>query len=229
MPTLRCSWNANTVVLDFPAPTAPTWVEPAIVSSSSEVNIWQNVPARRAVCPAVGCLRVIRGSYRYRSCDTKCFRTLSACTNSRHWERLCRHLQWNPVKGWGCQIPAVSLSSADTPSQVQQCTFTLSELHAPAYPKNSEALGVFCSQRQYVPVLKQPIFSPLTTLWQDGSARDEPETGDEMGWNDLELCPSLLKCKPSHHTDKKALLASIKGAEWHVIAETYFNGAWWIF
>lgn len=42
-------------------------------------------------------------------------------------------------------------------------------------------------------VLTQQIFSRLT-LSQHGSAWDEPEIVDVMGWNDLELCPSLLKC-----------------------------------
>lgn len=37
-PKLRYSRNANTLVLDFPATTAPSWGEPATVSVSSEVN-----------------------------------------------------------------------------------------------------------------------------------------------------------------------------------------------
>lgn len=62
------------------------------------------------------------------------------------------------------------------------------------YPNNREAPGIAFKKGHYVLVLMQQIFSRLTPLWQDGSAWDEPETVDEMGWNDLELCPSLLKC-----------------------------------
>lgn len=51
MPNLRCSWNANAVVLDFSATAAPAWVEPATVSFSSEVNDGRNVTARPALYP----------------------------------------------------------------------------------------------------------------------------------------------------------------------------------
>lgn len=72
--------------------------------------------------------------------------TLSACTNSGQWASLHElwQLLWNPAKDWGCQIPAVSLSSADTPSQVLQCTFTLSDFYMRKYPNNREAPGIFC-------------------------------------------------------------------------------------
>lgn len=50
-PKLRCSWNANMVVLDFPATTAPSWVEAATNSFSSEVNTGWNVTAMPAAGP----------------------------------------------------------------------------------------------------------------------------------------------------------------------------------
>ncbi len=43
-------------------------------------------------------------------------------------------------------------------------------------------------------VLMQQILSRLTPLSQRGAALEEPGIVDVMGWNDLELCPSLLKC-----------------------------------
>lgn len=147
MPTLRCSWNANTVVLDFPATTAPSWVEPAIVSSSSEVNNWQNVPARRAVCPAVGCLRVIRGSYQYCSSDMKrCLHAQAAGT-----EAVCVDI-YNEIQGrteavrfllWACHLQIHHPRSNSAPSH------SVSSVH-PHILKTARLRGHFAFKKQTV-------------------------------------------------------------------------------
>lgn len=124
--------------------------------------------------------------------------TPSACTNSRQWDSLHEHWEWlwNPAKDEGCQIPAVSLSSADTSILSPTVHLHTQWFYMSKDPNDREAPGIFCFllKGQYVLVLTKQIFSRLTPLSQHGSAWDEPEIVDVMGWNNLELCPSLLKC-----------------------------------
>lgn len=122
--------------------------------------------------------------------------TPSACTNSGQWDSLPElgRLLWNPAQDWGWQTPAVSLSSADTAARVLQCTFTLTEFNMCKAANNKEAPGIFCCCCcRFLFFLKRTVGASSYTADIFSAAWDEPEFADVMGWNDLELRPSILK------------------------------------
>lgn len=108
-PKLRCSWNANMVVLDFPATTAPSWVEAATNFFSSEVNTGWNVTAMPAAGPDFY-REMIWGSLWLWKVDAT-FLTQTFMQNVSKWHFVKKvQLFWSTAKDSGCPNPAVSPS-----------------------------------------------------------------------------------------------------------------------
>lgn len=90
----------------------------------------------------------------------------------------------------------MSLSSAYTAARVLQCTFTLTEFNMCRAANNKEDPGIFCCVVVFFFFFfkKRTVGASSYTADTFSAAWDEPEFADVMGWNDLELRPSLLKC-----------------------------------
>ena len=140
-PKLRCSWNANMVVLNFPATTAPSWVEPATVSLSSEVNSWWNVTAGLVFAQ----LPRHRGSYRTVKVIENWLVTRSACTQQQAVSCMSFNSYNEPqlnTEGvrfplWGCHLQSHTIPSPTEHIHTQWI------LHAQRFLITREALGKF--------------------------------------------------------------------------------------
>lgn len=193
MPHFRCSRNANIVVLDFPACTAPSraWSNYSFSRFRGQRLTGRacpgapfarpsapSAPRTRAICLLFCAAKVIEPVALAPS--ARCKLGQSAWTEN---QLLAHHLHVHCLRPRGAPWHPV----------IPRCTSTTVISHFAI--RGTRNAGFF-------------FFFHLTTIGHNLSVLHEPGTVCELGWNDLEMRPSLLKCSQSHPTDRNALLTA---------------------
>lgn len=180
--------------------------------------------ARPVVCPACGYLGLIWASCQYCESDRSCLVNAVLPALTAGSETVCLDLDSYYeilLRTEGDRLPLCACHL-----QIEQPE----SYSAPSHSLNSTCAKLLITKtlRGYFVVvvvfflLKRTVCASSYTADIFLAAWDEPEFADVMGWNDLELRPSLLKCEASHCADRNTLLPGNKRKEQHIIEEIYF-------